>query len=30
VQHVCTVFAWITLPFVLYPVMPHVTPLVFY
>jgi hypothetical protein len=30
VRHVCTVFAWITLPFVLYPVIPYVTPLVFH
>jgi hypothetical protein len=30
VRHICTVFAWITLPFALYPVMPHVSPLVFH
>jgi hypothetical protein len=29
-RHVCTVIAWITLPFALYPVIPHVTPLVFH
>ena len=29
-RHVCTVIAWIALPFVLYPVIPHVTPLVFH
>jgi hypothetical protein len=30
VRHVCAVFTWITLPFALYPVIPHVTPLVFH
>lgn len=29
IRHLCRVIAWITLPFVLYPVIPHVTPLVF-
>jgi hypothetical protein len=29
-RHVCTVIAWIALPFALYPVIPHVTPLVFH
>jgi hypothetical protein len=29
-RHICTVIAWITLPFTLYPVIPHVTPLVFH
>jgi hypothetical protein len=30
IRHVCMVIAWITLPFALYPVIPHVTPLVFH
>jgi hypothetical protein len=29
-RHVCMVIAWITLPLALYPVIPHVTPLVFH
>ena len=29
VRHAATAFAWITLPLALYPVMPHVAPLVF-
>ena len=29
IRHLCRVIVWITLPFVLYPVIPHVTPLVF-
>ena len=29
IGHFCSVIAWTTLPFVLYPVIPHVTPLVF-
>ena len=29
-RHICTVIAWITLPLAFYPVIPHVTPLVFH
>jgi len=30
VRHICMVIVWITLPLALYPVIPHVTPLVFH
>ena len=29
-RHIRMVIAWTTLPFALYPVIPHVTPLVFH